>query len=362
MGVDPYLYGTPFQTRVRCLTGFAHGVQTGFFGYGRQIQGSTVSQAITAIGQTIVLARNVNPTKVMGSDKFLPAIQVVLDGYSKTDPPTNKKLPVEADVPELLIDLGYGKNGTPHSQAIGDLSLIAFYYLLRIGEYTIKGTRNNTKQTVQFKLEDVRFFKRNKHGILTCLPNNAPPSLFLTADSATLKLDNQKNGWKGVCVHQEANGEEFKCPVRALARRVLHLRNNKADSKTFLSTFFQNNARYDVCGEDISKGLKMAAAILQYPITRGIPVDRVDTHSLRSGGANALSLAGYSDTQIQKMGRWKGATFKEYIRKELHCFSEGMTKNMKRNFKFVNVSGGAYHDITTQCIESDYNINCAAVA
>ena len=130
------------------------------------------------------------------------------------------------------------KNGTPHSQAIGDLSLIAFYYLLRIGEYTIKGTRNNTKQTVQFKLKDVGFFKQNKHGILTCLPNNAPPSLFLTAYSATLKLDNQKNRWKGVCVHQEANGEEFKCPVQALARRVLHLRNNKADSKTFLSTFF----------------------------------------------------------------------------------------------------------------------------
>jgi hypothetical protein len=41
---------------------------------------------------------------------------------------------------------------------------------------------------------------------------------------------------------------------------------------------------------------------------------------------NALSLAEYTDTQIQKMGRWKEATFKEYIRKELHCFSEGMTK------------------------------------
>jgi hypothetical protein len=30
-----------------------------------------------------------------------------------------------------------------------------------------------------------------------------------------------------------------------------------------------------------------------------------------------------------------------------------MTKSMKQNFKFVNVSGGAYHDITTQCTESD---------
>jgi hypothetical protein len=165
-----------------------------------------------------------------------------------------------------------------------------------------------------------------------------------------------------MCVHQEVNGEDFKCPVRALARRVLHLRENNANSKTFLLTFFQINARYDVCGEDISKGFKMAASILQYPVTQGIPIDRIDTHSLRSSGANALSLAGYSDMQIQKMGRWKGATFKEYIREELHCFSEGMTKSMKRNFKFVNVSGRAYRDVTAQCLESDYNINCTAAA
>jgi hypothetical protein len=79
----------------------------------------------------------------------------MLDGYSKADPPTRKMLPVEADVPELLVEMGYGKEGTIHTKAIGDLALIAFYYLLRIGEYTVKGKRNNTKQMVQFKLEDV---------------------------------------------------------------------------------------------------------------------------------------------------------------------------------------------------------------
>ncbi len=147
-----------------------------------------------------------------------------------------------------------------------------------------------------------------------CLPNNAPTSLVLTADSATLKLDNQKNGWKGVCVDQEVNGESFNCPVRALARRALHLRDHNAAGKTLLSSFFHQGTQFDVCGEDISKGLKLAATILQYPSTWGIPIERIDTHSLRSGGAHALALSGYSNTQIQKMGRWKGATFKEYIR------------------------------------------------
>jgi hypothetical protein len=122
----------------------------------------------------------------------------MLDGYTKADPPTQKKLPVEVDVPELLVEMGYGKTGSTLSQAVGDLSLITFYYLLRIGEYTVKRQRDRArqarKQTVQFKVEDVTFFKTDKHGVLQCLPRNAPFSLIMTAESATLKLDNQKNG------------------------------------------------------------------------------------------------------------------------------------------------------------------------
>jgi hypothetical protein len=131
----------------------------------------------------------------------------MIEGYDKEDPPTRKMLPIEMDLPQLFVDLGYGQSGTAHTKAIGDLTLIAFYFLLRIGEYTVKGRRNNTKQTVQFKLEDVTFYKKTRSGKLRCLPRNAPHQLVLVADSATLKLDNQKNGWKGVCVHQETNGE-----------------------------------------------------------------------------------------------------------------------------------------------------------
>ena len=108
-------------------------------------------------------------------------------------------------------------------------------------------------------------------------------------------------------------------------------------------------------GEDISKALKMAATILNYPEARGIPIKLIDTHSLRCGGANVLALLGYSDTQIQKMGRWRGATFKEYIREQLACYSEGMTTKMKHNFRFINVHGNAYHDVTSTCVLSDYD-------
>jgi hypothetical protein len=56
-------------------------------------------------------------------------------------------------------------------------------------------------------------------------------------------------------------------------------------------------------------------------------------------------LNGYSDTQIQKLGRWKGESFKEYIREELTSFSSGMSKAMKKCLKYMVVSGGAYHEL-----------------
>jgi hypothetical protein len=113
-----------------------------------------------------------------------------------------------------------------------------------------------------------------------------------------------------------------------------------------LSGFYANGKRWEVTGEDIRKGLKMAATLLQYPAMQGILIARIDMHLLHSGGANALALSGYSDTQIQKMGRWKGATFKEYIREELACYSTGMSTSMKQNFKFIRISGNAYHNVT----------------
>ena len=75
--------------------------------------------------------------------------------------------------------------------------------------------------------------------------------------------------------------------------------------------------RKDLNAENMSGALKSATTALNYPSLKGIPIDRVETHSLRSGGSNALSLAVYSDRDIQKMGRLRGKDFKEYIREYL---------------------------------------------
>ena len=107
----------------------------------------------------------------------------------------------------------------------------------------------------------------------------------------------------------------------------------------------------------MSAELKFATTVLNFPSLKGIPIDRVDTRSFISGGDNILSLAGYSNRDIQKIGGWRGKTFKEYIREELNCFAEGMSTAMKQDYRFVNISGGAYIelvDVTRTIVVSDY--------
>ena len=163
---------------------------------------------------------------------------------------------------------------------------------------------------MQFKLEDTMFFCQDDKGYFRQTPRSALEKEILSAYGATLKLDNQKNGWKGVCVYQEHNVDEKFSPVRALGRRVVSIRYKVKNKRTYLSAYRVEGKIKEFNAENMSAALKFVTTVLNYPYLKGIPIDRVNTHSLRSGGANALLLAVYSDRDIQKMGRWRGETFK----------------------------------------------------
>jgi hypothetical protein len=59
------------------------------------------------------------------------------------------------------------------------------YYLLRAGEYTVKKYKSKTKQTKQFKMEDVTFFKPNKHMRLQLLGEHGTEQLIMTLNGFT---------------------------------------------------------------------------------------------------------------------------------------------------------------------------------
>ncbi len=238
--------------------------------------------------------------KTLGSKKFLTRLQQTLNGWRHEDPLTSKKLPVESDVPEYLVNESRHCLATALDQAVADLTTIAFYYLLHVREYTVKQSKNETKRTVQFKMEDITFLRRDKLGRIMCLSRNAPLANILTVDGAMLKLDNQKNGHKEVCIYQQTTGNPIHCPVRALGWHYQHLQENKATDKTFICAYYMDGQAYNATAEDISTALKRATTMLQYPLYRRIPIKRIDTHLLRISGACDLALNGFSEMHIQK--------------------------------------------------------------
>ena len=71
----------------------------------------------------------------------------------------------------------------------------------------------------------------------TCAPH-------MTADCATLKLDNQKNGWHGVCINHKWNGDDTFDAVRALSRQYIHIReNSNSNWMAYLSTVFEDGVK-----------------------------------------------------------------------------------------------------------------------
>ena len=143
--------GVSFEEKCNAAVSFAAAIRYGWYTRGGTVRAGTVSQALSAVNTTIALDINEQPFKVQGSKDFLPLISQTLAGWAREDPPTEKKMPVEADIPEFLAELGLEEGATELTKAVGDLSLMAFYFLLRVGEYTIKGRRNESKKTVQKK-------------------------------------------------------------------------------------------------------------------------------------------------------------------------------------------------------------------
>ena len=98
-----------------------------------------------------------NPIKAQGEKDLVPRLEQTMEGQRKEDTPTKDEFPVGIDISEVLAYLGMAKDATEVVKAAGDYALIAFYNFLRVGKYTVKVQRNDTKKIVHFKLEDEIF-------------------------------------------------------------------------------------------------------------------------------------------------------------------------------------------------------------
>ena len=206
---------------------------------------------------------------------------------------------------------------TPSAQAIADMIVVAFFFLLRPGEYT--GTTNDD---TPFRLQDIQLFLgQQRLDLLT-----DPPALLRSATSVSLTFTTQKNGVRGEVVNHGTSGDPLLCPVRAIARRVLHLRAHNAAPDTILASYYVGTRVSKVIAADVTATLRHAATIHGPP--HGYLASDVSARSLRAGGAMALFHSNVDLDTIRLIGRWQSDAMLRYLHLQAQPVMRGFARRM----------------------------------
>jgi hypothetical protein len=209
-----------------------------------------------------------------------------------------------------------------------DLATIAFFFLLRVGEYTMPASNRRTR-TVQFRVQDVRFYK---NGLI--LSNSSPLHVLSQADGVALCIDNQKNGTRGETIFQHALPGRIICPVSALARRVSAVMQSTSDATSPISLIGHGISGH-ASAANVRVLLRSSVSALRL-YRQGIKSTDVGAHSLRAGGAMAMKLNGCDLISIMKAGRWTSLTFLTYIHNQVAHLGANITHRMASHVPFFS--------------------------
>jgi len=247
--------------------------------------------------------------------------------YKDEDPPPRS----QHAVPNTTIrwTAAFFSAGSQRQQTGAALIVLAYFFLLRVGEYTPTRNTSRKKRTIPLRKGDVTLLRNNQP-----MDREAPLAELLTATGCTICLENQKNGHKDETIFHEATPDPIMCPVKAMALLLDKLRGRPAD--TPLGTFFEGNRSRRVNAADTLAMIRHGA-IGDNLEAEGYDLSRIGTHSIRASGAVRLKLAGYNDTTIKKLGRWSSDTFLQYIQPHIAPLTEGCAARMAEPLRYLNV-------------------------
>jgi hypothetical protein len=174
--------------------------------------------------------------------------------------------------------------------------LNSFYYLLHVCEHMIKGHCNNTKQTIQFV-----------HKVSPCSRKMCMGTYNKWVDMHPLQTSSTPTV-QCLCLRIKIMDEKVFVSIKKLMDAhytapfmpwVAYISSHSSDMGTYLLVFLitepSSISRTTTSGQSWN-----LAALLHYPATHSIPINMIDTHSLCSGRANALSLLDGPECKIQK--------------------------------------------------------------
>ena len=237
---------------------------------------NTVKTHVSAISYVHKLDEVVDPTSSF-------AISALLNAIKKESPKTLEKLHIsESMLHELLNSLNHVVFNEYDRIMYKAILLLQYHACARIGELVVSG--KNTDNVI--RLHQVNF----KHG-----SNNTHSEM--TVDFVQFK-HSQETVSESVTIG--AQNHEY-CPISCI-KSYLNVRGFRPG---FL---FVDNVFAPVTRSEVSHILDMLL------IASGFDNRRYDTHGLRKGRASQAAADGWSESQIQRLGRWKSMAFKKYLK------------------------------------------------
>lgn len=217
------------------------------------------------------------------TDHFI--VSKTLRGYSKIKTVKDSRLPI---TPSILKGLCQSLPHTCSSRFLQRMFqamyLVAFHAFLRVGEITGAPPPNGNCLTVN----DIKFINKDKAGLeihMSKYKHSAGkhiPSLFIPTNTHNKSFCPVHCLW----VYLELRGKE-----NSKVQPLFSFMDNKPISRSFFNNQLQLSLKYT-----------------------GLNVNSYKAHSFRIGAATNAWAHGFSEEQIQQMGRWNSKAFKKYIR------------------------------------------------
>lgn len=243
------------------------------------------------------------------------------------DPATRRQVALPNSIVRLAVT-SCRSSDTQKGEALGDLITVAFFFLLRVGEYT---ETTEERLTIPLRISDISLWRGNQP-----ISRSASDAELEQATGVTLRLANQKNGIKDAVLHHDSSGDPEFDPVRAAVRITARLRDHSPNRG--IGTYRSPSGRVTtVTAGEVRVALRgaTAAALL---LGENIDPNTVGSHSLRSGGAMHLKLAGYDEMTIKKLGRWSSDTYLIYIQSQIANLNDGIARRMAQHLSFRSVA------------------------
>jgi hypothetical protein len=296
LGLTPYLMEVRDKIPILCV--LAHRIRDGRASRsGRPVRADRVCDELCAVGQGFTRMGLPDP-RYTSLGVMDPRLARLYRAYANLDPPPNRVKPIPIQVLHRATAL---LANTPNQALIAavDLAWLAFFFLLRPGEYC------HGSGTTPLCLKHVTFFREEQR--LHTL--QSPLLLLHQATHVSLTFDTQKNRNRGEIVGHGRSGHPIACPTATLLRRVTYLRSHPAALNTPLCTIFSP--------QPVAVPTALITNILQEATTLCpglgfLPAD-VNARSLRAGGAMALLCGRVDAPTIRLVGRWQSDAMFRYL-------------------------------------------------